>query len=334
MYPPLPLNVPGVVVADQVFDANHRLIVAQEDFIGGGDIILRTSNDGGVTWVEIANFTPLNFQTYVLMAWDGVDTYIILCDEEAGSGDGIFRSTDGGDNWVRGTGMTGDSLWDGTQAAEKFSYGLGAWWHTRQESTPFNRVLWKSTDNGANWAEFFDNGVDDLDFIIHPVYGVVAWDVDTTTGGIEQSVDGVAAMSQVLTHAAAPWLRMDNWDAMFADGNGNLFGLFQNTGNFFYYNDDPADLTSWREAATIRPSDQTGAFTFSTSRPGKWLWDGSKTTRRGFNSAFTGAENTAWWTVDGRVWSQSPMNRGDLVDDNGRFASGAHSPEMGIGNFG
>jgi hypothetical protein len=329
MYPPLPLNVPGVVIADQVFDADHRLIVAQEDWIGGGDVVIRVSNDGGVTWVEIAKFAGLNFHTYVIMGWNGVDTYMILCDELSG-GDGIFLSTDGGDNWARAT-LTGDNAWDGTLEPSKLAFGLGAWWHMRNESTG-DRVIWKSTDNGANWALFFDNGAVDLDFLISINHGLLAWDVDTTLGGIQQSADGVAAMSEVLTHAAAIWLRMDNNDAMFEDGNGNLFGIFQNTGNFFYYNDDPLDITSWREGVSIRQGDQGGVFSFSQSGFYKWVWDGTQTTRRGFNSGFTVEGNqTAWWTKDGRVWNASPMNRDANVSDNGKFA-GNHSAAQGSGH--
>ncbi len=330
MYPPLPLNVPGVVIADRVFDADHRLIVAQEDYIGGGDVVIRVSNDGGVTWVEIAKFAPLNFNTYVILGWDGVDTYMILCDELSG-GDGIFLSTDGGDNWARAT-LTGNNDWDGTLQATKLSFGLGAWWHLRNESTS-DRVLWKSTDNGANWALFFDNGVNDLDFLISINYGVLAWDVDTTVGGIQQSSDGVAAMVEVLTHATAPWLRMDDNDAMFEDGNGNLFGIFQNTGNFFYYNDDSSDITSWREGTTVRQGDQTGVWSMSQTGFNKWIWDGSRTTRRGNNSGFTVEGNkTAWWSRDGRVWTASPMNRNDNLNDIGKL-SGNHSAAQGSGHL-
>jgi len=334
MYPPLPLNVPGVLIGDYTFGVDNRWLIAQEDYIGGGDVRIRVSNDGGTTWTEIASFTPLNFLTYVVMAWDGADTYIILTDEDVSSGDGIIRSTDGGDSWVRGSGMTGDNDWDGTNAVEQFKYGLGAWWHMRNESTG-DRVLWKSTDNGANWALFFDNGAVDLDFLIHPTYGILAWDVDTTAGGIQQSVNGITAMSEVLTHAAAPWLRIDNVDAMFADGNGNLFGLMQNTGNFFYYNDDPVDVTSWKEASYFNPQTQSGLITFSIFGPGKWLWDGSRTHRRGFNTNFTvGFQDTAWWSKDGRAWSPSPLNALDRVDEGGRMSSGAHTPEMGSGSLG
>ena len=329
MYPPLPLNVPGVVVVDRVFDADHRLIVAQEDFIGGGDVVIRTSNDGGATWVEIAKFTPLNFLTYVTLGWNGVDTYMILCDELAGS-DGIFLSTDGGDNWARAT-ITGNNDWDGTNEAPKLAFGFGAWWHIRLESTG-DRVLWKSTDNGANWALFFDNAAQDPDFLISINHGVLAWDVDTTLGGIQQSTDGVSAMSEVLTHATAPWLRMDDFDAMFEDGNGNLFGLFQNTGTFFYYNDDPGDITSWREGTSIRQGDQTGIHNFSMQGRNKWIWDGTQTTRRGFNSAFTVEGNqTAWWSPDGRVWAASPMNRNNNVSDSSRL-SGGHTAAQGSGH--
>lgn len=323
MLPMPPLNVPGVLVFDRVYDATHRLSIAQQDWIGGGNISIKVSNDGGVTWVEIANFAALNFQTYVLPSWDGVDTYIILCDELAGA-DAQFRSTDGGDNWARTTGIAGAAGWDPTKSAGHFAYGLNAWWHTRQDSG-FNFSIWKSIDNGDNWTEFHDNGVVQIDFLIHPTYGVVAWDVDTTTGGIESSVDGVAALSSVLTHAAAPWLRMDNADSMFVDGNGNLFGLFQNTGNFFYYNDDSADLSSWREALTVRPGGQGGLMNFVVTGPGKWVWDGSRTTRRGFNSAFTvdviDPREVAWWTIDGSAWVGSPLNYQGNLSVNGAYGS-------------
>lgn len=321
---PLPLlNVPGVLIFDRVFDATHRLSLAQEDWIGGGAVIIKVSNDGGVTWTEIANFTPLNFHNYILPQWDGVDTYIILCDELAGA-DAQLRSIDGGDSWARTTGIAGGAGWDPTNAATRFVYGLNAWWHVRQDTT-FNREIWKSTDNGDNWATFHDNAAVDIDFLIHPVYGVVAWDVDTTLGGIESSIDGVAALSPVLTHAAAPWLRMDDPDAMFVDGNGNLFGMFQNTGNFFYYNDNLADLSSWKEAAMLRPGGQTGLIAMVVFGPGKWLWDGSKTHRRGFNSGFTvdtiDPRLVCWVTADGSAWHGSPLNYESDLSDNGRYGS-------------
>lgn len=322
MLPPPLLNVPGVLLFDRVFDATHRLSLAQEDWIGGGAVVIKVSNDGGATWVEIANFTPLNGSDHAMPSWDGVDTYIILCDELAG-GDSQFRSTDGGDSWARTTGIAGDADWDPTNAAKHFAYGLNAWWHTRDDSTA-DFVIWKSTDNGDNWVEYHNNGVVEIDFLLHPTYGLVAWDVDTTTGGIESSVDGVAALSSVLTHAAAPWLRMDDPDAMFVDGNGNLFGLFQNTGNFFYYNDDSADLSSWREAATVRPGGQSGSLAFAVSGPGKWIWDGSKTHRRGFNSGFTvdtiDPRSVCWWTLDGSAWHASPINMQVGLSNNGAWA--------------
>jgi len=318
-----PLNVPGVLLFDRVFDATHRLSIAQQDWIGGGNVVIKVSNDGGATWVELADFTPLNSRTYVLPSWDGADTYIILCDELAGA-DAQFRSTDGGDSWARTTGIAGAAGWDPTKAAQHFAYGLNAWWHTRQDSGA-NNEIWKSTDNGDNWTSFHDNGAVDIDFLIHPTYGLVAWDVDDTTGGIRQSLDGVAALSTVLTHAAAPWARMDDQDAMFADGNGNLFGLFQNTGNFFYYNDDSADLTSWREAATVRPGGQGGVLAFAVSGPGKWLWDGSKTHRRGFNTNFTvdtiDPRLVGWWTIDGSAWYGSPINMQGDLSSNGAWGS-------------
>lgn len=324
MLPLPPLNVPGVLLFDRVYDATHRLSIAQQDWIGGGDVAIKVSNDGGATWVEIASFTPLNSQTYVLPCWDGADTYIILCDELAGA-DAQFRSTDGGDSWARTTGIAGAAGWDPTNPAIHFAYGLNAWWHTRQDSGA-NFSIWKSVDDGDNWTEFHDNATVEIDFLIHPTYGLVAWDVDTTTGGIERSADGVAALSSVLTHAAAPWLRMDNPDAMFVDGNGNLFGMFQNTGNYFYYNDDSTDLSSWKEAAVARPGGQSGAaINMSVSGPGKWLWDGSRTHRRGFNSAFTvdtiDPRQVAWWTEDGSAWYGSPLNYDPNISDNGTFGS-------------
>jgi len=324
MLPLPPLNVPGVLLFDRVYDATHRLSIAQDDWIGGGNVIVKVSNDGGLTWIELANFVPLNGETYILPSWDGVDTYIILVDELAGA-DGQFRSTDGGDSWARTTGIAGGTGWDPTRGVPHFAYGLNAWWHLRLDTGAQNE-LWKSTDNGDNWVSFHDNAAVEMDFLIHPVYGLVVWDVDTTTGGIEVSADGVAALSSVLTHAAAPWLRMDDRDAMFVDGNGNLFGMFQNTGNFLYFNDDLADLSSWKESATIRPGGQAAAtINFTISGPGKWLWDGSKTHRRGFNSSFTvdtiDPRLVCWHTVDGSAWWGSPLNYQDDLSGNGKYGS-------------
>lgn len=319
-----PLNVPGVLLFDRVYDATHRLSIAQQDWIGGGNVIIKISNDGGLTWTQIADFVPLNGNEYILPSWDGADTYIILCDELAGA-DGQFRSTDGGDSWARTTSIAGDSGFDPTKTVDHFAYGLNAWWHMRADTGAQNE-LWKSTDNGDNWVSFQDFAGVEFDFLIHPVYGIIAWDVDTTSGGIAVSVDGVVAMGVVLSHAAAPWLRMDDRDAMFVDGNGNLFGLFQNTGNFLYFNDDLADLSSWKEAAIIRPGGQTAAaIAFSVSGPGKWLWDGSRTHRRGFNSAFTvdtiDPRFVCWHTVDGSAWYGSPLNYQADLSDNGKYGS-------------
>jgi len=325
MYPPLPLNVPGVVIHDRVFDADHRVIIAQEDWIGASKIVIRLSLDGGVTWVEIADFAPVNGIYMFNVAWDGADTYLILTDELAAD-DWALLSTDGGSNWARLTGITTPVNFDETNLTKKFAYGLNAWWHDRVNSLG-NHTLYKSTDNGSTWTVFHDNGATDtLDWLIHLVYGLVGWDVNTLSNGIRQSSDGIAAFSTVLTHAAAPWTRIDDADAMFGDGNGNLFGFFQlSTIRRAFYNDDPTDLTSWKEAAIMRQPDQTAQIAFSLGGSGKWLWDGSNTTRRGLNSAFVagtgGAQNVFWWTKDGSVWSQSPMNRSPQASTSGAFGS-------------
>lgn len=324
MLPLPPRNIPGVLLFDRVYDATHRLSIAQEDFIGGSDVVIRTSNDGGATWVEIASFTPLNSKAHAMPAWDGADTYLILCDELAGD-DWLFKSTDSGDNWARVTSITEPANYDTTNDPERFAYGVSAWWHSRGDSSG-NFNIYKSVDDGDTWTEFHNNSTTEIEFILHPVYGLIAYDRDTASNGIRQSLDGVAALSVVLTHASAPWARIDDVDGWFVDGNSNLFGWFQDGGSVRrpYYNDDPADLTSWAEGALSRiGSGQNGNPNFGTgSGPGHWLWDGSKTHRKGFNSSLSADERfICWWTVDGTAWNPAPLNKDTDLSDTGVFGS-------------
>lgn len=320
MYRPAPLDLVehGRILADVQFDAGHRIIVDQVDWIGGGNVIVRVSIDGGATWTELDDFTPLNAWAFVRPMWDGNLTYLIMVDEVTAD-DGMFRSTDGGASWVRVTGIAGDGNWDTTKNGFRAEYGLGAWWFERDNAANDN-ALFKSTDNGDNWTQFYTN-VNDFDYLIDPDHGLLIYNSIGATGGMFQSSDGTTAPASVLTHAAAPWAGIDVRDRLFVDPNGNLFGFMGLTGALApYYNDDKTDITSWNAATVITPVDQSGVQGWAVSGSGKWLWDGVHTIRRGFNSAFTDTA-TAWWTIDGTSWAGAPINKLSNLSANGAFGS-------------
>jgi hypothetical protein len=127
-----------IVISGSDVDSNNNI------YVGYPRATILKSTDGGNKW-EIK---------YVLPG-DPLNVSRIFCDSRnyvfasgAGSSDyGLYRSTDGGNNFTRVIEMTGGIVWG---IDEDSSGNLYA---GEYENRPLSKFrIWKSTDGGANWS--------------------------------------------------------------------------------------------------------------------------------------------------------------------------------------
>lgn len=165
---------------------------------GGPSSGIYRSYDGGETWTEMTSGLPVD--AYVGRI--GLDIapsspnilYAIYADD-IGYFDGVYRTTNGGDTWVRTA--------DGTLSSMYSSYG---WWFGRINVDPNNHNvayaigfdLYKTTNGGNSWSLISSSvHVDQHDIVAHPL----------NSNHVVLGNDGGVYISE---NAGATWIFRDN----------------------------------------------------------------------------------------------------------------------------
>lgn len=145
--------------------------------------IWKTTN-GGLNWVDKSG--ELNLLTFGSIAIDPLNPNIVYAGTGESrfnfsmntyEGDGLYKSVNGGDNWIKITNGFGSK----TQFSDIVvspvnsnivlaAIGMGNW----NNQSPDNVGLWRSSDAGVNWTKILDySGAFDVAF--HPTDGNIAY---------------------------------------------------------------------------------------------------------------------------------------------------------------
>ncbi len=164
---------------------------------GDGSGIWR-SYDGGDTWTELTSGLPSGTDVgrIGITIFNGAPNLLYACYEFGSGGfDGVYRSFDGGDNWLK----VGGTQLDGITSSFGWYFG-----QIRSDPTSSGRVfalgvpLHRTTDGGNNWSDVTD--------IMHVDFHAMAFDPHTT-GRIFAGNDGGVFVS---TDDGATWTKLFN----------------------------------------------------------------------------------------------------------------------------
>lgn len=301
-----------------------------ESYIGGSAQIIDFSKNGGLTWVRVANFTPVVNQD-PLIAWDGVNTFVIICGTTVTTQDGLFKSTDGGDSFARVSGITGFTFATETATSIQYAQGAGSsLWMCGLDSLG-DQFLRESTDDGSSWTDRTATGVtDSVICMAHNATGmVVAETGGNNTDGLFDA-DGVsipAAFTTNLFGMGVNWIgyATGGFQGQFLFGNANwghpgrFWAVFHENGvaiggrnQFILFSDNGTD---WEQVAFNfnfpNMDDISDRINFG--------WDGQRyhCIFDGTLGSGQGPDNFWLQSKDGIVWTKSA----DLPNDffNGNF---------------
>lgn len=201
--------VSGRVKGIAIHPSNPNIVYAG----AGGGGIWKTTN-GGQTWVDKSG--SLNMITFGSIAIDPVNPEIVYAGtgefiwtftERFYSGDGLYKSTNGGDNWIKLNTEFGVVTHFTDLIVSPYNPNIlfAAIAKNIENYTP-NHGIWKSTNAGINWSRvLFSEGVFDLAF--HPsssniLYASVG--ANQNSGGFLISTDGGVTFTQSNNGLPAP----------------------------------------------------------------------------------------------------------------------------------
>lgn len=178
---------------------------------GGG--IWKTT-DGGQSWVDKSG--GLNLLTFGSIAIDpanpniiyaGTGEYVWLLEERFYSGDGMYKSTDGGDSWAKiNTGFGIVTHFTDVEVSPLHPNILMASIAKNFQNTTPNEGIWRSTNAGLNWTRVLNiEGAWDVAF--HPTNANIVYAAignNQPAGGFLVSTDGGITFNQSNMGLPAP----------------------------------------------------------------------------------------------------------------------------------
>jgi hypothetical protein len=285
------------------------------------------SADGGKTWIRIAAFTE-NAAIDPMVAYDGVDTYVVACGSTAvGHDDWIFRSTDSGSSFARVTGITGFNLNGGGNIPHRMEYGLSKLWMAADVVFGEGQDLYSSTDDGSSWTEEFDGQALGIGctFAISGSGILVADKEQATTGGFFDA-DGVSLPATYTSNffgLGASWSpHASSARFIFADPNSGkpnrFFANFYNAVSDvsrMYYSDDNG--TTWLRSTHLDTA--ANELSMTTAADTFMFWDGTN-----YHWICTGSTDYWMWSKDGSLWSPAPVDQQTLTEITSTFSASPH----------
>jgi photosystem II stability/assembly factor-like uncharacterized protein len=162
------------------------------------------SSDGGLNWVLINNGIAepnIGIQALLSSPFDPFTLWVCVFDGATDAVNGIYRTTDAGDNWfpvTNGLGSIKNFLSLAVSPAAPNTIYLGSSFSVATSTGP--TVIYKSTDGGVNWV-LSSNGLPTDSSAVNPVRFIAISPVDpnflvaglfmnTTDGGAYFSTDG------------------------------------------------------------------------------------------------------------------------------------------------
>jgi photosystem II stability/assembly factor-like uncharacterized protein len=222
---PASTGLPGNAKTSLVVDPNDSSIVYVGTFGAG---VYKSVNGGG-DWFDSSDDNGMVVESVLSVALDPQNSTIVYASTTAGSVNGVFRSTNGGEEWTAvGTGLpvgivsalaidpqTTSTIYAGTQSGVYKTTNSGGSWEPMNngfapDSTPsINKVVinphnpshlyvgtggfgvWQSTDGGASWAPATSGITSSLinDLVMDPQRPDVLY-AATSSGGVFRTTDG------------------------------------------------------------------------------------------------------------------------------------------------
>lgn len=308
-------QVQSRILASEIFFSQqhgfHRCLVRTRDesYIGGGAQIIDFSKDGGKTWIRVANFFP-NFSHQALIAYDGVDTYVIMCGTLA-TFDGMFRSTNDGASFVRVTSITGFD-W-GSETMKSCQYGTGSKLWGVVTSSADGEIL-SSSDDGSSWSEERNVDFDDDWVQAHSSTGVMFFERLNAQPEMIFDADGVSLGAPVVNPlgvSTGARLFAGSQNALFADPNSDFparfFVTLEDASNstivMFRSDDDGATWSEW-----ITPGG--ASLPIASASEMNFGWDGEH--YHVILDAVTASQDLWLRSRDGIQWMPAPLSMDSL----------------------
>ncbi len=204
-------NVSGRVRGLDVHPSNPDIV-----YIGAAAGGIWKTTDGGATWTDKSG--DLSRLTFGSVAIDPNNTDVIyagtgetrwLFNNVTFEGDGLYKSTNGGDNWTKITNGFGTvtqfgdiEVNPGNSNIILAALGSGNW----NNQSISNEGIWRSSDAGLTWTKTL-NVPDGFDVAFHPTNSSLAYAASgnlSSSGGFHISTDGGVTWTQSNTGLPDP----------------------------------------------------------------------------------------------------------------------------------
>lgn len=208
-----PINIGGRITAFAIHPTNTNIMFAGNP--GGG---LFKTTDGGQTWLPIFDnqaalsiacitFDPFNSNTMYVGTGDPDTPFTAFI------GNGIYKSTDGGQTWsnigLTQMGIISRIIVNPTNSNVLYAASMGV---PMQRNS--NRGVYKSSNGGASWTQvlYIDNQTGVSDLVIHPTNGNIVYATSWSRIRTNQESLGFSTTSRVYKtgNGGASWSILQN----------------------------------------------------------------------------------------------------------------------------